>query len=68
MIGLLTLVANSGSAWFGFMIFFVLSLGLGLPLYRAGDLFRSTRSLAAIRRVDALGAPRDGLDSGSVSI
>ena len=31
--GLLTWVAAIGSAWFGFLIFFTLSLGLGLPLF-----------------------------------
>ena len=33
VLGLLTLVAESGSAWYGFLIFFTLSLGLGLPLF-----------------------------------
>jgi len=33
VIGLLTWVASIGSAYFGFLIFFTLSLGLGLPLF-----------------------------------
>jgi len=33
VLGLLTWVAGIGSAWLGFLIFFVLSLGLGLPLF-----------------------------------
>lgn len=33
VLGLLTWVAGMGSAWFGFLIFFTLSLGLGLPLF-----------------------------------
>jgi len=33
VLGLLTWVAGMGSPWFGFLIFFVLSLGLGLPLF-----------------------------------
>jgi thiol:disulfide interchange protein DsbD len=33
VLGLLTWVAGMGSAWLGFVIFFVLSLGLGLPLF-----------------------------------
>lgn len=33
VLGLLTWVASIGKPWFGFLIFFVLSLGLGLPLF-----------------------------------
>ncbi len=33
VLGLLTWVAGIGNPWFGFLIFFVLSLGLGLPLF-----------------------------------
>jgi thiol:disulfide interchange protein DsbD len=33
VLGLLTWVASIGLAWFGFIIFFTLSLGLGLPLF-----------------------------------
>ena len=33
VLGLLTWVASMGSAWLGFLIFFTLSLGLGLPLF-----------------------------------
>ncbi|GAB6193144.1 hypothetical protein JCM39068_28930 [Desulfocastanea catecholica] len=33
VLGLLTWVAAMGNPWFGFLIFFVLSLGLGLPLF-----------------------------------
>jgi len=33
VLGLLTWVASMGSPWLGFLIFFVLSLGLGLPLF-----------------------------------
>jgi thiol:disulfide interchange protein DsbD len=33
VLGLLTWVASMGSPWLGFMIFFTLSLGLGLPLF-----------------------------------
>lgn len=33
VLGLLTWVAGIGSAWVGFLVFFVLSLGLGLPLF-----------------------------------
>jgi thiol:disulfide interchange protein DsbD len=33
VLGLLTWVASLGSAWLGFLIFFTLSLGLGLPLF-----------------------------------
>ncbi|MDQ7784344.1 MAG: cytochrome c biogenesis protein CcdA [Desulfomonilaceae bacterium] len=36
VLGLLTWVAVIGSPWFGFLIFFVLSLGLGLPLLILG--------------------------------
>jgi thiol:disulfide interchange protein DsbD len=40
VLGLLTWVATVGSPWFGFLIFFVLSVGLGLPLFVLG-LFSS---------------------------
>ena len=33
VLGLLTWVAGMGSPWLGFMIFFILSLGLGTPLF-----------------------------------
>ncbi len=33
VLGLLTWVAGMGDPWFGFLIFFTLSLGLGLPLF-----------------------------------
>ncbi|SPF35723.1 Thiol:disulfide interchange protein [Syntrophobacter sp. SbD1] len=33
VLGLLTWVASVGSPWLGFLIFFTLSLGLGLPLF-----------------------------------
>lgn len=33
VLGLLTWVAAVGNPWFGFLIFFILSLGLGLPLF-----------------------------------
>jgi thioredoxin:protein disulfide reductase len=33
VLGLLTWVAGVGQAWFGFLVFFILSLGLGLPLF-----------------------------------
>ncbi|UCD90205.1 MAG: thioredoxin family protein, partial [Desulfobacterales bacterium] len=33
ILGLLTWVASMGSPWLGFTIFFILSLGLGLPLF-----------------------------------
>jgi thiol:disulfide interchange protein DsbD len=33
VLGLLTWVAGVGNPWLGFLIFFVLSLGLGLPLF-----------------------------------
>jgi len=33
VLGLLTWVAGAGSPWLGFLVFFTLSLGLGLPLF-----------------------------------
>jgi thiol:disulfide interchange protein DsbD len=33
VLGLLTWVASLGSAWLGFLVFFILSMGLGLPLF-----------------------------------
>ena len=33
VLGLLTWVAGMGSPWLGFLVFFILSLGLGLPLF-----------------------------------
>jgi thiol:disulfide interchange protein DsbD len=33
VLGLLTWVAGTGSPWLGFLVFFTLSLGLGLPLF-----------------------------------
>ena len=48
VLGLLTWVAGIGSAWLGFLIFFTLSLGLGLPLFIlamfAGKLDKLPRS------------------------
>jgi thiol:disulfide interchange protein DsbD len=48
VLGLLTWVASMGSPWVGFLIFFTLSLGLGLPLFLlamfSGQLERLPRS------------------------
>ena len=48
MLGLLTWVASLGSAWLGFVVFFTLSIGLGLPLFVlalfSGQLQRLPRS------------------------
>ncbi len=48
IIGLLTMVAQKGDPLFGFLIFFTLSLGLGLPLFVlsifAGNLSKLPRS------------------------
>jgi thiol:disulfide interchange protein DsbD len=33
VLGLLTWIAGMGSPWLGFLVFFILSLGLGLPLF-----------------------------------
>ncbi len=48
VLGLLTWVAGMGSAWIGFIVFFTLSLGLGLPLFFlaifSGNLSRLPRS------------------------
>ena len=48
VLGLLTWVAGMGSVWLGFLIFFTLSLGLGLPLFIlamfAGKLDKLPRS------------------------
>jgi len=48
IIGLLTMVAQKGDPLFGFLIFFTLSIGLGLPLFIlsmfAGNLSRLPRS------------------------
>lgn len=48
VLGLLTWVASMGSLWLGFLIFFTLSLGLGLPLFFlaifSGQLERLPRS------------------------
>jgi thiol:disulfide interchange protein DsbD len=48
IIGLLTMVAQKGDPLFGFLIFFTLSLGLGLPLFIlsifAGNLSKLPRS------------------------
>ena len=48
VLGLLTWVAGLGSAWMGFVVFFTLSLGLGLPLFVlalfSGQLQRLPRS------------------------
>jgi thiol:disulfide interchange protein DsbD len=48
VLGLLTWVASMGSPWLGFIVFFTLSIGLGLPLFIlalfSGQLQRLTRS------------------------
>ncbi len=48
VLGLLTWAASMGSPWLGFLIFFTLSLGLGLPLFLlamfSGQLERLPRS------------------------
>ena len=48
VLGLLTWVASMGSPWLGFILFFTLSLGLGLPLFFlaifSGNLDRLPRS------------------------
>jgi thiol:disulfide interchange protein DsbD len=48
VVGLLTWVAGTGSPWLGFIVFFTLSLGLGLPLFFlaifSGNLSRLPRS------------------------
>lgn len=48
VLGLLTWVASMGSPWLGFVVFFTLSLGLGLPLFVlamfSGQLERLPRS------------------------
>jgi thiol:disulfide interchange protein DsbD len=48
VLGLLTWVASLGSPWLGFLVFFTLSLGLGLPLFLlaifSGNLARLPRS------------------------
>lgn len=48
VLGLLTWVAGMGSPWLGFLIFFTLSLGLGMPLFFlaifSGQLERLPRS------------------------
>ena len=48
VLGLLTWVASMGSPWLGFLIFFTLSIGLGLPLFLlamfSGQLERFPRS------------------------
>jgi len=48
VLGLLTWVASLGSPWLGFLVFFTLSLGLGLPLFIlamfSGSLERLPRS------------------------
>lgn len=48
VLGLLTWVASMGSPWIGFIVFFTLSIGLGLPLFLlamfSGQLKRLPRS------------------------
>lgn len=48
VLGLLTWVGSLGSPWFGFLVFFILSMGLGLPLFFlaifSGQLERLPRS------------------------
>ncbi|MBM4327737.1 MAG: DUF255 domain-containing protein [Deltaproteobacteria bacterium] len=45
VLGLLTWVASLGNPWLGFVIFFTLSLGLGLPLFFLGVLSGSLENL-----------------------
>jgi thiol:disulfide interchange protein DsbD len=45
VLGLLTWVASLGSAWLGFLVFFTLSLGLGLPLFFLGVFCGSLEKL-----------------------
>lgn len=58
VLGLLTWIASIGSVWFGFIVFFVLSLGLGLPLFllalfsgRLENLPRSGEWMAWVRKL-----------------
>ena len=64
VLGLLTWVASLGSPWLGFLVFFTLSLGLGLPLVHPGHVFRQPGKIAPVRGVDALGAQAHGLGPG----
>ena len=58
VLGLLTWVAGMGSPWLGFVIFFTLSLGLGLPLFflaifsgQIGKLPRSGEWMIWVRKL-----------------
>ena len=58
VLGLLTWVAGLGSPWLGFFVFFVLSLGLGLPLFvlalfsgRISSLPRSGEWMVWVRKL-----------------
>lgn len=61
VLGLLTYVATVGKAWFGFLVFFTLSLGLGLPFIVlalfAGSIQNLPRSgewMVGVRRIFGL--------------
>ncbi|MEM5790071.1 MAG: cytochrome c biogenesis protein CcdA, partial [Syntrophobacteraceae bacterium] len=45
VVGLLVMVAKSGNPWFGFLLFFCLSLGMGLPLFILALLSERLRHL-----------------------
>ena len=64
VLGLLTWVASLGSPWLGFLVFFTLSLGLGLPLFILAMFSGSLEKLPRVRGVDALGAQAHGLGPG----
>ena len=61
VLGLLTWVASMGSPWLGFLVFFTLSLGLGLPLFILAIFSGSLEKTAPVGGVDALGAQTHGL-------
>ena len=67
VLGLLTWVASMGSPWLGFLIFFTLSLGLGLPLFFlamfSGQLKKLPRSggwMIWVQKAHGLGAGGNG--------
>jgi thioredoxin:protein disulfide reductase len=64
VLGLLTWVAGMGSPWLGFVIFFTLSIGLGLPLFVLALFSGPTAAASPRRRLDALGAQPHGLGPG----
>ena len=64
VLGLLTWVASMGSPWLGFIVFFTLSIGLGLPLFVLAVFSGQLQAPAPLRRVDALGAQAHGLGAG----